>query len=115
MLFGASCMLILSKTNDANAIHIYYRRLLWMFLLGLFDYYILLWEGDIIYSYVICGLFLFPFRKLEAKYLTIIGLILSFALFGRSAYRYIDQRKPKYEAYKSAMADSVKLHKKLTV
>ena len=113
MLFGASCMLILSKDDNVKSIDIYYRRLLWMFLLGLFDYYILLWEGDILYSYAICGLFLFPFRKVEAKYLIIMGLVLSFALFGRSAYRYIDQRKPKYEAYKSAMTDSLKLHKKL--
>jgi len=115
MLFGASCMLILSKNNDIDSIDIYYRRLLWMFLFGLFDFYILLWDGDILYFYAICGLFLFPFRKLEAKYLIIIGLILSIALFGRSAYRYIDQRKPKYEAYKSAMVDSTKLHKKLSI
>jgi uncharacterized protein len=113
MLFGASCMLILSKNNDVNSIDIYYRRLLWMFLFGLFNFYILLWDGDILYSYAICGLFLFPFRKVEAKYLIITGLVLSFWLFGRSAYRYIDQRKPKYEAYKSAMTDSLKLHKKL--
>lgn len=115
MLFGASCMLILSKNNDVDSIDIYYRRLLWLFLFGLFNYYILLWRGDILYSYAICGLFLFPFRKVKPKYLIIMGLVLSLGLFGRNAYRYVNERRPKYMAYKVAMADSVKLHKKLTV
>jgi uncharacterized protein len=114
MLFGASCLLILSKDDDIKSIDIYYRRLLWMFLLGLLNFFILLWSGDILYSYALCGLFLFPFRKMKPKYLIMIGLVLSFWLFGRSAYRFTNERKPKYEAYKTAMADSVKLHKKLT-
>lgn len=114
MLFGASCLLILSKDDDIKSVDIYYRRLLWMFLLGLFNFFILLWSGDILYSYALCGLFLFPFRKVKPKYLILMGLVLSFWLFGRSTYRYLNERKPKYEAYKTAVADSVKLHKKLT-
>ena len=115
MLFGASCMLILSKTDEVNTIDIYYRRLLWLFAFGLFNAYILLWHGDILYGYAICGLFLFPFRKLNPKYLIIIGLCLAIGGFGRTAYKYVVERKPRYEAYKSAMSDSTKLHKKLTI
>jgi uncharacterized protein len=115
MLFGASCMLILSKTDDISSIDIYYRRLLWLFLFGLFNAYILLWSGDILYGYAICGLFLFPFRKLNAKWLIIIGLCFSITMFCRSTYRYTTERKPKYEAYKTAMNDSTKLHKKLSI
>lgn len=115
MLFGASCMLILSKTNSNDSVDIYYRRLFWLFLLGLFNAYILLWHGDILYGYAIAGMFLFPFRKLNAKYLIIIGLCISISVFGRLTYRYIVHRKPIYTAYHAAMTDSLKFHKKLSV
>ena len=74
-----------------------------------------MWPGDILYGYAICGLFLFPFRKLHPKWLIIIGLALSVTMFGRSTYRFMSERKPTHQAYKMAMNDSLKLHKKLTV
>jgi len=55
---------------------IYYRRLIWLMLFGIIDAYVLLWTGDILYHYAICGLFLFPFRKMKPKYLLIFGIVL---------------------------------------
>jgi uncharacterized protein len=116
MLFGASCLLILSKKeNEIGAVDIYYRRLLWLFGFGLFNGYVLLWDGEILYDYAICGLFLFPFRNASAKWLIIIGLSITLIAFGKGAYKYIFVNKPIYIAYKSAMADSTQNHKKLTV
>ena len=115
MLFGASCMLILSKTDDINSIDIYFKRLMWLFVFGLFNAFVLMWFGDILYGYALVGLFLFPFRKTAPKWLIIIGLSLSIFSFGRITYKYANEAKLDYLAYKSAMADSTKLHKKLTV
>ncbi len=114
MLFGVSCLLILSKTNEINSIDIYFRRLIWLFTLGLFNAYILLWDGDILYSYAVCGLFLFSFRNVNAKYLIIISICLAFGSFSRLTYKYLTERKPTYLAYKAAMADSLQNHKKLS-
>ena len=114
MLFGASCLLILSKTDDLRSADIYYRRLLWLFLFGLFDAYILLWEGDILYGYAIAGLFLFPFRAVQPKYLFAFGLVLALAMSGRIAYKSTTETRPTYFAYKEALADSTQKHKKLT-
>jgi uncharacterized protein len=36
----------------------------------------LLWLGDVLYSYALCGLVLYPFRKLSARKLLLIGSVL---------------------------------------
>jgi uncharacterized protein len=79
MLFGAGIVLMTlggeSKTGRSAAIH--YRRMLWLILLGLVHAY-LLWYGDILFSYGICGLFLWPVRHWSAKILIPIGVFLIF-------------------------------------
>lgn len=78
MLFGAGCLLLLNRLEkkgpDVKAADIYYRRLIWLFLFGLLNAFVFLWPGDILYTYAICGLFLFPFRKLAARYLLYFGI-----------------------------------------
>ena len=76
MVFGASAILLTSRAErraGANeAADLYYRRNLWLLLLGIAHAYLLFW-GDILYSYALCALILFPFRKLAAKRLILIG------------------------------------------
>ncbi|MPR35774.1 DUF418 domain-containing protein [Salmonirosea aquatica] len=115
MLFGASCLLILSKSDDLRSADVYFRRLLWLFLFGLFDAYILLWDGDILYGYAIAGFFLVPFRALKPAHLIAMGLALSLGIMWMIAYPSITEKRPAYNEYKAAMADSTQKHKKLTV
>ena len=80
MLFGASSILLLTtlekRGGALSPADVYYRRLIWLLLFGIIDAYVLLWTGDILYHYAICGLFLFPFRKMRPKYLVILGIVL---------------------------------------
>lgn len=80
MMFGAGMILLTTRlSNNAmidSAAEIYYRRIIWLLVFGLIDAYIILWPGDILYSYAICGLFLFPFRSMKPKYLLIVAGIL---------------------------------------
>ncbi|HEY0732215.1 MAG TPA: DUF418 domain-containing protein [Chitinophagaceae bacterium] len=80
ILFGAGCILLLnrleSREGRINPADIYYRRLMWLLLFGFINAFIFLWPGDILYSYALSGLFLFPFRKMNAKPLFIIGACL---------------------------------------
>ena len=81
MLFGASAVLILEKfavnKNLDSAAEFYFRRLLILFLFGLFNAYILLWPGDILYTYALAGMFVFPLYRLPIKKILIVaGLIL---------------------------------------
>jgi uncharacterized protein len=78
MLFGASVILFTARLEAAGRTDvgdIYMRRNLWLVAFGLANAWILLWDGDILYSYGVTALFVFPFRKLAPKWLLTIGLV----------------------------------------
>ena len=97
MAFGASMILLTSRAEErsgATAADIYYRRNLWLLLFGLAHAFLLFW-GDILYPYALCALILFPFRKLPAKKLLIIGALFIAFQAGWSAvdaFRLIERR-----------------------
>lgn len=76
LIFGASVILLTSRLESRrDAADIYYRRTIWLLLFGIVHAY-LLWWGDILYEYALCGLVLYPFRNNRPKRLLIIGGIL---------------------------------------
>jgi len=90
ILFGAGTVLLLNRLEKTrghiDAADIYYRRILWLLMFGLINAYIFLWPGDILYSYALCGLVLFPFRKLSPRSLWIgVFLLLAFGTYRESA------------------------------
>jgi uncharacterized membrane protein YeiB len=80
MMFGAGVILLTSRIEarggQAEVTDIYYRRTLWLLAFGVVHAFLLLWAGDILFSYALVGLLLFPFRKMRAESLIVIGLIL---------------------------------------
>lgn len=80
MLFGAGLLIFINKPNvEAKTIKgLFYRRTLLLVAFGLFNSYILLWLGDILYAYGMTGLVLYWFRDLPARRLAGIsaGIIL---------------------------------------
>jgi uncharacterized protein len=90
MLFGASVIILTSRAERRGAgvelADIYYRRTLWLILIGLLHGY-LIWYGDILFAYGVVGLALFPFRKLSGRALVIIGasILLFHSLQGLGA------------------------------
>jgi len=99
MLFGASCILLLSRLEKrselVNPADIYYRRLIWMVIFGLINAFIFLWPGDILYAYGICGLFLFPFRKMKPKYLLMFAIFFMAVATLKGSLRRMDVREVK--------------------
>lgn len=82
LLFGAGMLLMVSRLEAGGAARpgrIYYRRLLWLLAFGLFDAFILLWPADILVTYALMGLLLYPLRKLSARWLLLLALAV-FAL-----------------------------------
>ena len=78
MLFGAGTYLLISRLAERHEglepADIYFRRLMWLIVFGLFDAYVLLWAGDILYQYGVAGLLLFAFRNLRPWRLVAFGL-----------------------------------------
>jgi uncharacterized protein len=88
MLFGAGVVLLTShldkRGEGVRAADVYYRRTLWLLGFGLLHAY-LLWEGDILFSYALSGLFLFPFRNASPRLLIVLGAIVLSVSMPRAA------------------------------
>lgn len=83
LLFGAGIVLITDRAANRGAgiaaADIYFRRNLWLILLGLLHGY-MIWGGDILYSYGVTALGLFVFRVLSPKQLLIAAGVVFFLL-----------------------------------
>ncbi len=105
MLFGVSMVLmtlrIEARGGGVEVADIYYRRTIWLVLMGMFHAYFLLWPGDILYAYGLFGLFLFPFRKTAATKLIIAVMLLSLVGWALNYYRYTNHMHD-YELFKQA-------------
>jgi len=75
-LFGAGIVLMTARAADRGvkpaAFH--YRRMLALVVFGLIHAY-LIWDGDILVLYSICGALVYPFRKLRPSILLGLGLL----------------------------------------
>lgn len=77
MLFGAGLVLMFQRAEQAGVgfRSVYYRRLLWLFVIGMLHAYFL-WYGDVLVSYALCGLLLYPLRKAKPRALLIAGILV---------------------------------------
>jgi uncharacterized protein len=79
MLFGAGMILFTLNKKDIpggpTVTEYYYRRLLWLVLFGIFNAFVLLWFGDILFFYGMCGMLLYVFRNTNPKWLLVLGFI----------------------------------------
>ncbi|MGB3008590.1 MAG: DUF418 domain-containing protein [Chitinophagaceae bacterium] len=75
MLFGAGIILFITRlekrTEGMWPAEYFLRRQLWLLVFGLFNAFILLWPGDILFQYAIIGIVAFVFRRLSVKKLLI--------------------------------------------
>ena len=80
MLFGAG-VVMLACGPRAKSAAIYYRRQFLLLAFGLFDSFVLLWSGDILVLYALCGLVLYPLRNWRPKALFVgAGLVFAYLL-----------------------------------
>jgi uncharacterized protein len=110
MLFGAGILLftgrIIQNETGSTVTDLFFRRLMWMILFGVIHCYLLLWEGEILYTYGIVGMFAFSFRHLKPKHL-LIGA--AFILLVQTSFSVKD-----YFTLKSAITESTAAKAKQT-
>lgn len=77
LIFGAGVILFVrdKESSGKSAAKVYYRRMAWLALFGLLHAHLLLWGGDILYLYSLCGMVLYFFRN--AKPVLLIAAMIS--------------------------------------
>lgn len=77
MLFGAGLVVLGSRARDAgrSLTPIFLRRIGLLALMGILHAY-LLWFGDILWTYAVCGLLIYPLRHLRTRWLLVLGVLV---------------------------------------
>lgn len=75
ILFGAGVLLFTTGDN-ARSGWTHYRRTFWLLVIGLFDAFILLWNGDILVTYALAGALLYLVRHQTVRALITFACIL---------------------------------------
>ncbi len=79
LLFGAGMLLMVTRLGEVPGVplaRVYYRRIFLLICIGLFDAFILLWPADILFTYGLCGLLLYPLRRLPVPALVIMACLV---------------------------------------
>ncbi len=91
ILFGAGIIMMTQKSMErtGRSAGLHYRRTFWLLLIGLVHAHII-WYGDILVPYALCGFFVYLFRRARPATLLIVGLLfvsvhtLIYLFFGTS-------------------------------
>ena len=76
IMFGAGVLLMTQRTEakGLKSRRVHYRRMLVLLLFGLIHAY-LLWHGDVLVVYAMCGMIIYPLRKRSPRTLIILSLV----------------------------------------
>lgn len=82
ILFGAGIILFVErlKAKGITSLKIHYKRTVWLLVIGLMHAY-LLWFGDILVTYAMCGFLVVLMHKKKPQSLFLVGFLLLFVGF----------------------------------
>lgn len=77
MLFGAGLVVLADRAARAgiSATRLFYKRVAVLAIMGLLHGY-LLWNGDILWTYAVCGALIYPLRRLPNAWTLTLGIAL---------------------------------------
>jgi uncharacterized protein len=109
MIFGAGILLFVSKKVGTGkpVTGLFYRRMFWLVIFGLIHAHLLLWIGDILYLYGICGMIVYLLRNVKPAYLALAVPIVATVDFtaGTLFYQHIRAKRIAYVDASSASAE----------
>jgi uncharacterized protein len=113
MVFGAGVLLFVLKKEQTGrpVTGLFYRRMFWLVLFGLIHAHLILWIGDILYLYGICGMIVYLFRNVKPAYLVLGVPLVAVADFtaGTLFYQSIRADRIAYVATTQAAAEGKSL------
>lgn len=111
MVFGAGVLLFVSnKGTVGKSVHsLFYRRMIWLVIFGLIHAHLILWIGDILYLYGICGMLLYLFRNVRPKFLVLGVPIVAIISFVAGTLFYQNIRNQRIAYVEATAAQSANL------
>lgn len=110
ILFGAGIILFVTnqekKVTGLLPADVFFRRQLWLVFFGLFNIYILLWSGDILFDYGCYGLAMFVFRNWSPKKLMIAAAVCMLLMIARENRNLYQDKKIIYRGERIAAMDT---------
>ena len=101
MMFGAGIALFLERAtrreDSVRAVDLFARRMLWLMVFGVIHAW-LIWYGDILYAYALCGLLIFPARHLSPRALFITAAVVLTLVMGMFAGDGLSKRSSRQAA-----------------
>jgi len=105
LLFGVSFYMFFQraeeKVGSGEALKLLSRRLLALFIIGVAHAY-LLWDGDVLYHYAVCGFLLFPFRIMSNRQLMLSITVLAIPILYNS-YKSTERNQARLDAYEQTL------------
>jgi uncharacterized protein len=90
LLFGASTILLLARIPPPQQRRLWFRRMLTLLVFGLLHGH-LLWYGEVLYHYSLCGMLLYFFRNSSTRTLllnALLFLIVDFGIVQGGAFKF---------------------------
>jgi uncharacterized protein len=110
MVFGAGVLLFVSKKEKTgkSVTGLFYRRMLWLVLFGLIHAHLILWIGDILYLYGLCGMIVYLARNVNPKILALGVPLVAVVDFGTGTlfYTFVRQARIAYVDAVKAQAEN---------
>ncbi|MEP6700427.1 MAG: DUF418 domain-containing protein [Bacteroidota bacterium] len=101
LVFGAGIILFLHKKEYPVKItpaDAYMRRQIWLIIFGVFNAFILLWPGDILFPFGVVGILVFAFTRMKPKGFFIAAIVCTLVYAGKQYWNYADDKKD-YKKY----------------
>jgi uncharacterized protein len=109
MIFGAGVILFVAKKERTgkSVTGLFYRRMFWLVVFGLIHAHLILWLGDILYLYGLCGMFVYLFRNVKPIYLVMgVPLVAAFDFSANTLlYQYARTLRIAYVEARAAEAE----------
>lgn len=106
VLFGAGILLFISKKEGQSAHFLFYRRMFWLLLFGLIHAHLILWIGEILYLYAVCGMIVYLCRNLNPKILILAIPLVAITDFVTNTMFYQDLREKRLAYVDATKAQS---------
>lgn len=110
MIFGAGVLLFVSKKEQTGwpIAGLFYRRMFWLVTFGLIHAHLILWFGDILYLYGLCGMLVYLFRNVRPVYLVLgVPLVAAFDFAaGTLFYQHVRSERLAYVDARAAEAEN---------